>query len=588
MSSTLIGNRYRILRSLATGGFGETFLAEDTHTPSARQCVIKQLKPIINDPQMYQLVQERFKREAAILETLGEGNNQIPRLYAYFEEAGKFFLVQEFIEGQTLTQKVAAEGRVNENAVREILVKILPVLDYVHRNRMVHRDIKPDNIIMRQRDGLPVLIDFGAVKESMATALNTQGNPTQSVVVGTPGFMPSEQAAGRPTYSSDLYSLGLTGIYLLTGKTPQQMQSDPQTGEIIWRPYAPNISPGLATVLDKAIHSHSSQRYSTAQEMQAALQAAPESTFSSSETVAVSPGGVVRPPAPRPAASSNAWLKALIIGGLLGTFVAVAIALIRNALQSPAPNDPVAQQSRPAPVTRSPAPVATRSPAPVTRSPAPVPTRSVPSPAQSLPPASQTPTPADSPSAPPAAEQPDPEPSEFPTAAPSASPTPVEQIPAPAPSRPPAATPPRAENPTNIAAGDVRVPGLSPGMPERAVTQTFGTPTRVATGYWPNTESMLYELEPNQIGLGFIVDQDSRRLRQTEVSFAQSIPPEQMLATLNGMAGGRASEDVQQALQRVQQRQLSQYSFASGGLEGVIQRNESDRIYIAVWEEDLH
>lgn len=99
---------------------------------------------------------------------------------------------------------------------------------------------------------------------------------------------------------------------------------------------------------------------------------------------------------------------------------------------------------------------------------------------------------------------------------------------------------------------------------------------------------MLYELEPNQIGLGFIVDQDSRRLRQTEVSFAQSIPPEQMLATLNGMAGGRASEDVQQALQRVQQRQLSQYSFASGGLEGVIQRNESDRIYIAVWEEDLH
>ena len=333
MSSTLIGNRYRILRSLATGGFGETFLAEDTHTPSARRCVIKQLKPIINDPQMYQLVQERFKREAAILETLGEGNNQIPRLYAYFEEAGKFFLVQEFIEGQTLTQKVAAEGRVNENAVREILVKILPVLDYVHRNRMVHRDIKPDNIIMRQRDGLPVLIDFGAVKESMATALNTQGNPTQSVVVGTPGFMPSEQAAGRPTYSSDLYSLGLTGIYLLTGKTPQELQSDPQTGEIIWRPNAPNISPALAAVLDKAIRSHSSQRYTTAQDMLAALQAAPESTFSSSETVAVSPGGVVRPPAPRPAASNNAWLKALIIGGLIGTFVAVAIALIRNALR---------------------------------------------------------------------------------------------------------------------------------------------------------------------------------------------------------------------------------------------------------------
>ncbi|MEM6754991.1 MAG: serine/threonine-protein kinase, partial [Cyanobacteria bacterium P01_C01_bin.38] len=193
----LLNNRYQIIRTLGSGGFGETFLAEDTQMPSRRSCVIKQLKPIENNLQVYQLVQERFAREGAILEELGGLSEQIPTLYAYFCDRDQFYLVQEWVEGDTLTAKVQQQGLFNESSVREILSNLLPVLSFVHSKRIVHRDIKPDNIILRNSDGKPVLIDFGAVRETMATAVNSQGSLTRSIVIGTPGYMPSEQAAGR-------------------------------------------------------------------------------------------------------------------------------------------------------------------------------------------------------------------------------------------------------------------------------------------------------------------------------------------------------------------------------------------------------
>lgn len=118
----LLNNRYQILQILGSGGFGETFLAEDTQMPSKRRCVIKQLKPITNNQQVYQLVQERFQREAAILEQLSDISDQIPCLYAYFESVEKFYLVQEWIEGDTLTTKVYNQGLFNENSVLEILI----------------------------------------------------------------------------------------------------------------------------------------------------------------------------------------------------------------------------------------------------------------------------------------------------------------------------------------------------------------------------------------------------------------------------------------------------------------------------------
>lgn len=288
MTETLLLDRYRILGDLGTGGFGDTFLAEDTHMPSVRRCVIKRLKPIAGSPQIQQMVQQRFQREAAILEELGQLSPQIPELYAYFQLADQFYLVQEWIDGLTLTDLISSEGPKSETAVREILVSLLPVLTIVHSKGIVHRDIKPDNIILRKRDRKPVLIDFGAVKETMATAVDSQGRSRNSMIIGTPGFMASEQAAGRPVYSSDLYSLALTAIYLLTGKMPQELEIDPHSCQIIWDPRPLGLDPTLASVLKIAIESHPHSRFSTAREMLAALQGADAAVRTVQSTVTIS------------------------------------------------------------------------------------------------------------------------------------------------------------------------------------------------------------------------------------------------------------------------------------------------------------
>jgi serine/threonine-protein kinase len=267
----LLNNRYQVIQVLGAGGFGETFLAEDTYMPSRRRCVIKQLKPISNDPKTYQVIQQRFEREAATLEYLGEANDQIPQLYAYFSENGLFYLVQEWVHGHTLTNVIKSQGQLQENTVREILLSLLSVLDYVHSKGIIHRDIKPDNIILREIDNKPVLIDFGAVKETIRTTINAAGHPTQSLVIGTPGFMPSEQAIGRPVYATDIYSLGLTAIYLLTGKYPQELETHPHTGQVIWQQFAGGISPQLAMLLTQAIEPRMSDRFTTANKMLYAL-----------------------------------------------------------------------------------------------------------------------------------------------------------------------------------------------------------------------------------------------------------------------------------------------------------------------------
>jgi serine/threonine-protein kinase len=346
----LLNNRYRIIKNLGSGGFGETYLAEDTQLPSQRRCVIKQLKPIQNNPQIYQLVQERFQREAAILEELGSTSDQIPGLYAYFQFNDQFYLVQELIEGDTVTEKIQQHGLLTENAVREILLSLLPVLEYVHSKRIIHRDIKPDNIILRHHDGKPVLIDFGAVRESMGTVVNSQGNPTSSIVIGTPGFMPSEQASGRPVYSSDLYSLGLTAVYLLTGKIPQELPTEPTLGNILWRYFAPYLSPNFADILDKAIAYHPRERFTSARDMLTALQTlsnpvapafvptptviARPSPLSLENTIAVSPGNDVQNShqTNQNTARGGIILASIIASGLIGASIIIGFAINKSPL----------------------------------------------------------------------------------------------------------------------------------------------------------------------------------------------------------------------------------------------------------------
>lgn len=268
----LVNGRYQILKALNEGGFGKTFLAEDVQMPSRRFCVIKQLKPVLNNDRVQTIVLERFQREAAILERIGQGHPQIPDLFAYFEEAGQFNLVQEWIEGQTLTEIVTAQGSLNEAEVIKLLYQILNVLNYIHGHNIIHRDIKPDNIIVRNADQQPCLIDFGAVKEVMATQINAQGQPSRSIVIGTLGFMPREQAAGRPTFASDLYSLGLTAIYLLTGKFPDQFETDSATGRLQWKQDCQHLSAPFRSLLDQLVKPHPKHRFASVAAMRTALQ----------------------------------------------------------------------------------------------------------------------------------------------------------------------------------------------------------------------------------------------------------------------------------------------------------------------------
>jgi serine/threonine protein kinase, bacterial len=268
-------NLYPIIKQLGNGGFGKTFLATNTLMPSRPYCVVKQLIPTSTEPHLQTLIQERFQKEGLVLESLGEqSNGMIPKLYAYFMEAGEFYLVQEYISGQTLLDRVKSNGLFTEMQVRQLLTDILPILTYVHSRGMVHRDIKPDNVMLREDSNKPVLIDFGAVKETMSTVMTMSGNTGRSIVIGTPGFMPAEQVSGRPMFVSDIYALGLTIIYLLTGKMPGEMEADPSTGNINWQAYAPNISSQLATVLNTAIHPIPTARYSSAQDMLQALSTA--------------------------------------------------------------------------------------------------------------------------------------------------------------------------------------------------------------------------------------------------------------------------------------------------------------------------
>ncbi|BFM39424.1 serine/threonine-protein kinase [Synechocystis sp. LKSZ1] len=258
--SSLLASRYEMVAALGAGGFGETFLARDTHLPSQRMVVVKRLKPTQgpND-----VVTKLFQKEAAVLEELGANCSQIPQLYSYFMDNGEFFLVQEYIEGKNLAQF----GRMGSEQAKLVLSSLLKTLKYIHSQGIIHRDIKPENIILRNHDGLPVLIDFGAVKETMGAISLGSGSIVSSVIVGTRGFMAPEQSAGRPVFSTDLYALGLTMIYALTQKLPIEFGTSQLTGDLDWQEEVPNLDPQLARILEKAIKMEPSRRYPTAEAM---------------------------------------------------------------------------------------------------------------------------------------------------------------------------------------------------------------------------------------------------------------------------------------------------------------------------------
>lgn len=264
-------NRYNILQVLGSGGFGDTYLAQDTDLPSHPKCVVKQLKPKDPNPQVLPIAKSLFEREAEYLYKLGNSHPQIPQLFAHFEENGEFYLVEEFIDGYSLEEEVRVGQKLSEPATIVLLIEILEVLAFVHQQNVIHRDIKLANLMRRRSDRKIILIDFGAVKDVGALGTDSQGNTNVTVSIGSPGYMPSEQARGKPRLSSDVYAVGMIGIQSLTGITPDSLKEDAITGEILWRDRA-QVSSAFAEILQKMVFYHFSQRYESAIEALQAMQ----------------------------------------------------------------------------------------------------------------------------------------------------------------------------------------------------------------------------------------------------------------------------------------------------------------------------
>ncbi|MFM2061166.1 MAG: hypothetical protein RLZZ507_836 [Cyanobacteriota bacterium] len=267
----MLRNRYRVLRLLGEGGFSKTYAAEDVDRLNA-PCVIKQFFPQVQGTGQRAKAAEFFKEEAFRLYELGENHSQIPRLLAYFEQGSSLYLVQEFIIGKTLLEEVQ-EQAYTEVEVRQLLLDLLPVLDFIHQKNVIHRDIKPENIIRRNADKKPVLIDFGGAKQVTHTSI-----ARQATAIYTLGYAPTEQMAGFACHASDLYALGVTCVRLLTQDLPMQHTYglkdplyDPMNAKWLWEERLQQkgitISDDLKKILEHLLQHFPSDRYQSATEV---------------------------------------------------------------------------------------------------------------------------------------------------------------------------------------------------------------------------------------------------------------------------------------------------------------------------------
>jgi serine/threonine protein kinase len=269
--NTILRGHYKIISHLGSGGFGQTYLAEDIDLPKHPTCVVKQLKPISKEPFVLETAKRLFDQEAETLYSLGS-HDRIPRLLAHFQEGEEFYLVQEFADGTDLTNEIGHGKRSPEAVAIALLQEVLEILIFVHDRGVVHRDIKPANLIRRNRDRKIVLIDFGAVKEIGGLAGDPQGNTNLTIAIGSPGYMPIEQLNGKPRFSSDIYAVGMMGIQAITGAEPRLFTENHETAELMWRDRVQgNYSPKFLDLLDKMVRYDFRQRYQTAQEVLEAI-----------------------------------------------------------------------------------------------------------------------------------------------------------------------------------------------------------------------------------------------------------------------------------------------------------------------------
>jgi serine/threonine protein kinase len=314
----LLYNRFKIIQPIGRGGFGKTYLAEDVDNLNGR-CVVKQLAYQGQSTWATKKAVELFEQEAKQLQKLGV-HPQIPTLLAYFQDGSYLYLVQQFIEGEDLLKQLEQQGQYSEAQIQQLLIELLPVLQFIHDRDVIHRDIKPANIMRDVKDSRLFLIDFGVSKLISRSVVGTAS------ILGSYGYSPLEQIQqGKVVYASDLYALGATCFHLLSGVPPHQIWSELGYGWANdWRNYLSKpITSQLGLVLDKLLQKEVQNRYQSAKEVLKDLQ---------------SPTTVINPPSPLtelPGSPNSSilgkkrWLKtpAVLIGSGLAAITAISMAI---------------------------------------------------------------------------------------------------------------------------------------------------------------------------------------------------------------------------------------------------------------------
>jgi serine/threonine protein kinase/Flp pilus assembly protein TadD len=326
----LLFNRFKVIEPIGRGGFGKTYLAEDTHKLS-EPCVVKQLAYQAQGTWAAKKAVELFEQEAQRLQQLGE-NPQIPTLLAYFQEGGLLYLVQQFIEGQDLLKELQQRGEFGEAQIKQLLFDLLPVLQFTHERGIIHRDIKPPNIMRRYKDGKLILIDFGVSKLISQTTI---GAGSVGSILGSYGYAPLEQMQdGKAVFASDLFAIGVTCFNLLTGMSPIQLQTNYGYSWVSnWQQYLSSpISGQLKAVLDRLMQTDLQNRYQSASEVLNDLQ-----SQTVPPTVPPPSPSPIPPPTPLPQTfignvpptsqphKRSMFMPALIVGTGVATVAAVAM-----------------------------------------------------------------------------------------------------------------------------------------------------------------------------------------------------------------------------------------------------------------------
>ena len=498
-TEALIYNRYSILHIERTSSFSKVFFALDTYQNPPRSCVIKVFEPIVQKPKIARWIEQEFQKEAKRLKQLSLGNPHLPEIYTYSNEFQVYYLVRELIEGETLREKVRAKGKFAPQMVREILVKLLSVLDYLHQQGVIHQNIQPKNIIWREEDNIPILINFGSIKQIVST-YGFYGDKQIFSSSNINGYAPAEQTIGKAVPASDLYSLGLTAIYLLTARNPIELPVNAESNNFQLTEEIAALDPDLAQVVTRAINSNLSERYQSAAEMLDALaHQQPNSIVNHTQASSSEQSS------PQSDRHRINWWKTL--ASILGILYLISAGIMVWYDRKLSQNAPLLQLPEP-------------------------------------------PSPANLPQPQPAVNQP---------------------------------------SMLDERADSLAIPIFPTGTSKEKLRKTLGEPNAIQQGYWANSSAWIYKQQAGgSIDLGYLLDLDTNKIRQTEVAIASAVDLGTTEEILNSLLRGNITPAIAEELQKIYHRQSNEYSFELENLEGSILREPDDHIYLGVWEANFH